>query len=140
MSTMLTAQELGHESRMAVARRDKDGWLALFADDAVVEDPIGPSPLCPDGLGHRGKEAISAFYDTVIAPSEKITFEMHSSTLCANECADVGIIRTWLAGGETVAVVHCVFTYRATDDGRIGALRAFWRLDAMEFLPASSFD
>lgn len=47
----------GKRSRAAVAARDKDAWLAVFADDAIVQDPIGPSLLDPDGNGHRGKEA-----------------------------------------------------------------------------------
>ena len=42
----------------------------MFADDAIVEDPIGPSHFDPEGKGHRGKEAIAKFYDMAIAPSE----------------------------------------------------------------------
>ena len=52
----------------------KETWLALFADDAVIEDPIGPSPLDPEGRGHRGKEAIAAFWDLAIA-TVKLRFE-----------------------------------------------------------------
>ena len=33
----------------AVAGGRKDEWLALFAPDAVVEDPVGPSMLDPEG-------------------------------------------------------------------------------------------
>src|SRR6516225_11594410 len=65
----LNARELGMRSRAAVHAGDRDGWLALFADDALVQDPIGPSPFDPEGKGHRGIDAIAAFYDTVIAPS-----------------------------------------------------------------------
>ena len=36
------AQLAGKRSRDAVGARDKDAWLAVFADDAIVEDPIGP--------------------------------------------------------------------------------------------------
>ena len=31
----------------AVEAGDRDAWLALFADDAVVEDPVGPSASTP---------------------------------------------------------------------------------------------
>ena len=129
MTDVLTARELGHMSRMAVARGDKEGWLQIFAPDAVVQDPIGPSPFNPDGEGHKGREAIGKFYDEVISPSEKIEFEILSSTLCANECADVGIIRTWLAGGTHVAIVHCVFTYKTNGDNHRASLRAYWEFD-----------
>src|SRR5450432_2740360 len=105
MAEEITARELGIRSRAAVHARDRDRWLDLFAPDAVVQDPIGPSPFDPDGKGHRGRKAIAAFYDTVIAPSERITFEIEHSYLCGDEVADVGVIRTTLAGGTHIAVV-----------------------------------
>ena len=127
-------RELGIRSRAAVHARDREGWLGLFADDAVVADPIGPSPFDPEGRGHRGKEAIAAFYDTVIGPSEAITFEITESYLCGDEVADVGIIRTTLAGGTHEAVVHGVYTYRTDGAGRLASLRAFWEFDALEMV------
>ena len=57
----LNARELGMRSRAAVHDRDRDGWLALFASDALVQDPIGPSPFDPEGKGHRGIDAIAGF-------------------------------------------------------------------------------
>jgi len=76
----LTARELGIRSRAAVHARDRDGWLDLFADDALVQDPIGPSPSDPEGKGHYGKEAIAAFYDNVIAPARPSTSKSPSRT------------------------------------------------------------
>jgi steroid delta-isomerase len=130
----LTARELGIRSRAAVQAGDRDGWLDLFAEDAVVQDPIGPSPFDPDGTGHHGREAIAAFYDTVIGPSDAITFEIEQSYLCGDEVADVGIIRTTLAGGTHQAVVHGVYTYRANGAGKLAALRAFWEFGALELI------
>ena len=126
-----TARELGRRSRAAIEAKDRDGWLALFAPDAIVQDPIGPSPLDPAGYGHRGAAAIAAFYDTVIAPNERITFEIEHSHLCGDEVADVGVIRTTLPGGQHVAVVRGVYTYRADGAGRLAALRAFWEFGAV---------
>jgi steroid Delta-isomerase len=130
----LTARELGIRSRAAVHARDRDGWLDLFADDALVQDPIGPSPFDPEGKGHRGKEAIAAFYDNVIAPSEAIDFEITQSYLAGDEVADVGIIRTTIAGGTHQAVVHVVMTYRSNGANKIAALRAYWEFDALELV------
>jgi steroid delta-isomerase len=129
--THATARELGRLSRAAVEAKDRAAWLGLFAADAVVQDPIGPSPLDPDGNGHRGQAAIAAFYDTVIAPNERITFEIEHSHLCGDEVADVGVIRTTLPGGKHVAVVRGVYTYRTDGAGRLAALRAFWEFDAV---------
>ena len=130
----LDARELGIRSRAAVAAGDREGWLALFADDAVVADPIGPSPFDPEGKGHHGRQAIAAFYDNVIAANEGITFEITDSYLCGDEVADVGIIRTRLTGGTHEAVVRGVYTYRANGAGKLAALRAFWEFDALEMV------
>ena len=132
----MNARELARRSQAAVAAKDRTAWLALFADDAVVQDPIGPSPLDQGGTGHRGAAAIAAFYDTVIATAERITFEIESSYLCGDEVADVGVIRTVLPGGRQVAVVRGVYTYRSNGDGKLAALRAFWEFDALELTDA----
>jgi steroid Delta-isomerase len=132
----MNARELARRSQAAVTAKDRGAWLGLFAADAVVQDPIGPSPLDPSGAGHRGTAAIAVFYDTVIAPAERITFEIERSYLCGDEVADVGVIRTVLAGGRHAAVVRGVYTYRSNGDGKLAALRAFWEHDAVELTDA----
>ena len=67
MKPKTKAQELGLLSRDYAVAKDKKNWLALFDKDAIVQDPIGKSPLDPEGHGHQGIEAIEKFYDTVIA-------------------------------------------------------------------------
>ena len=134
----LTARELGLRSRAAVHARDRDAWLDLFAHDALVQDPVGPSPFDPEGKGHHGRKAIEAFYDTVIAPTEAIEFEVFESYLCGDEVADVGIIRTTLAGGEHQAVVHGVYVYRSNGTGKIASLRAYWEFDGLELVEVGS--
>jgi len=138
MADRVTARDLARRSQAAVHRKDRAAWLGLFAPDAVVADPIGPSPLDPAGEGHRGLAAIAAFYDTVIAPNEQISFEIERSYMCGDEVADVGTIRTTLPGGEQVVVVSGVYTYRSDGSGRISALRAYWEFDAAEIMPSQS--
>jgi steroid Delta-isomerase len=130
----LNARELGNRSRAAVAAKDRETWLGLFAEDAVVQDPIGPSPLDPSGNGQRGLKAIAAFYDNVISTSEATEFEMSQSYLCGDEVAEVGIIRITLAGGTHQAIVSGVYTYRTDGAGKIASLRTFWESDAMEIV------
>ncbi len=108
---------------------DKAEWLDLFADDAVIEDPIGKSPLDPEGKGHRGKAAIGAFWDTAVAPIE-IRLDIERSYATGNEVANVGTITTRTADGTT-ARVEGVFTYRVNDAGKLTALRAYWEFDKM---------
>jgi steroid Delta-isomerase len=133
-----TARDLARRSQAAVRAKDRAAWLSLFAPDAVVEDPIGPSPFDQSGTGHRGPEAIAAFYDAVIAPNDLITFEIESSYLCGDEVADVGVIRTVLPGGRHEAVVHGVYTYRSNGAGRLAALRAFWEFDKVTVVEAEA--
>lgn len=119
-------------SMRAVEAGDRDGWLALFADDAVVEDPIGASPMDPTGQGHRGRAAIAAFYDSVIGPNQ-VTFHIERSHAGgSDEVANVGTISTTMPDG-TVVHTDLVATYRVDEDGKVVALRAFWEMDRLRF-------
>lgn len=120
------AHEAGRRSREAAMAHDKEAWLAVFAEDAIVEDPIGPSHFDPEGNGHRGKEAIAKFYDMAIAPSN-LVFNFEKTYQCGNEEANVGHIVIESGGYRVVA--EGVFTYRVDDSGKIVALRAYWELD-----------
>jgi ketosteroid isomerase-like protein len=126
-----TVRELARRSQAAAGAKDREAWLGLFADDAV-EDPVGPSMLDPAGNGHRGADAIAAFYDAVIGRVDRLRFEIERSYVCGDEIADVGAIHMDFPGGST-AVVRGVFTYRSDGSGRLIALRAFWEFDAVEF-------
>ena len=121
------AHAAGRRSREAVIARDKEAWLDVFADGAIVEDPIGPSHFDPEGKGHRGRDAIAAFWDNVIAPTDMLEFNYHTSFQCGNEEANVGNIVTIMAGHQITT--EGVFTYRVNDEGKLVALRAYWEMD-----------
>lgn len=125
------ARDASLASMNAVEAGDKERWLAGFADDAIVEDPIGESPLDPTGEGHRGKEAIGAFWDTMIGPNE-VRFVIERSHAAGNEVANVGTITTTMLDGS---VVHTdlVATYYVDGDGKVTALRAYWQMDQLRF-------
>ena len=125
------ARLASQRSMAAVEAGDRSAWLALFTDDAVVEDPIGPSPLNPDGQGRRGRAAIAGFWDEIVSLGQ-VRFSLRESYACGDECANVGRISTTLPDGTT-SVVEGVYTYRVGDDGRLVALRAFWEFDNMTF-------
>ena len=114
----------------AVEAGDRAAWLALFAEDAVVEDPIGVSPMDPSGHGHRGPEAIGAFYDSVIGPNQ-VSFMIERSHAAGNEVANVGTITTVM--GDSTVHTDLVATYRVDDDGKVVALRAYWSMDELRF-------
>lgn len=115
-------------SMRAVARKAKDEWLALFAPDGVVEDPVGPSFFDEEGRGHHGPDGIAAFWDKAIAPVERFQFTMRDSFAAGSESANVGTITTFLPGGMRVDT-DGVFVYRVREDGLIQSMRAFWEVD-----------
>ena len=116
----------GRRSREAAVARDKQAWLELFAEDAIVEDPIGPSHFDPAGNGHRGKDAIAKFFDMAIAPSQ-LEFHFDKTYVCGDEEANTGHIVIIASGYRVIA--EGVFTYRVNAEGKITALRAYWELD-----------
>jgi ketosteroid isomerase-like protein len=114
----------------AVHRKDKRAWLDNFADDALVEDPIGSSPLDPEGKGHRGKTAIADFWDKQIGPN-RVLFHIKDSYAAGSEVANVGTITVAMPTGA-IMLVDGVFTYRVDDEGKLAALRAFWELEKVK--------
>lgn len=120
-----TARDLCIASLSAIKAGDRAGWLALYADDAVVEDPVGKSPLDPTGKGHRGKEAIGAFYDNVIAHNKSFDFRIDRSFLCGDEVANLATFTITFPNGET-REMDLIINYRVNGAGRIASLRAFW--------------
>ncbi|WP_067534991.1 nuclear transport factor 2 family protein [Nocardia crassostreae] len=126
------ARIAGLASQAAVRGKHRDEWLALFAPDARVEDPIGVSPYDPVGEGHCGREAIAAFWDKAIAASA-IEFRWTDSFACGDEVAFTGSIRS--VRGEVAVEVDLVATYRVNAEGKIVALRAFWELGRARATP-----
>lgn len=115
-------------SMNAVTRGDKEEWLALFAPDAVIEDPVGPSMFDEEGKGHHGREGISAFWDLAIANVERFVFTIRDSHAAGDEVANVGTITTFLPGGYRVDT-DGVFVYRVGEDGLVRSMRAFWETE-----------
>jgi steroid Delta-isomerase len=115
-------------SMNAATRGAKEEWLALFAPDCVIEDPVGPSMFDPDGKGHHGHDGISAFWDAAIAKVERFEFVIRDSFAAGNEVANFGTITTFLPGGYRVDT-EGVFVYRVNDEGLVLSMRAFWEAE-----------
>ncbi len=122
------ARQAAIQSIRCVEAGDREGWLALWDENGVIEDPVGESPLDPEGKGHRGMEAITAFYDNVIASGD-VRFHIRETFACGNECVNVGTITTRTEG--MVARCELVMIYRVNEQGKVLSLRAFWEFDDM---------
>jgi steroid Delta-isomerase len=129
-SPALTASQ---SSWRCVQAHDREGWLALMADDVVVEDPIGKSVTNPDGTGVKGKDGVASFYDTNIAANNlTITCEETFPSSDPQEIAHILVLDSKFEGGLTSSV-RGVFTYRVNDEGLIASMRGYWNLEMMKF-------
>jgi steroid delta-isomerase len=115
-------------SREYVKTHNKEGWLGLYAEDAIIQDPIGKSYLDAEGNGHRGVAAREAFYDNFIAPAD-INLEIINSYAAGLECANNVVITTRVPGenGKVLQqMVHGIFTYEVNAEGKLIAMRGYW--------------
>ena len=114
----------------AVQANDREAWLALMADDVVIEDPIGQAPTNSEGTGVRGKENVYAFYDNTIAKTtaRRITCEETFPSSSPNEIAHILNLHFEFDGGFS-SDVRGIFTYRVDDAGLLTNLRGYWNMD-----------
>jgi steroid Delta-isomerase len=126
-ANMHPAQLAGRRSAEYAMAKNKNAWLALYAEDALLQDPVGVSPLDPDGRGHKGREALSRFWDMAIAPGE-LTMKVRESYPSGDECANVVTITNKLPSGGAVTT-DCVILYRVNGAGLIVSLKAYWEFE-----------
>jgi ketosteroid isomerase-like protein len=122
---MRTTAELADASMRAAVAGDRAAWLALYADDALVEDPVGPSIWDAEGKGHRGKQAIAAFWDKAIGPNRSLQFKVRERYAGADEVASVVTVSTALPDGQKIEF-GMVTIHRSNAQGLIQSLRTFW--------------
>ena len=107
--------------------KNKNAWLALFDENAVVRDPVGKSPLDLEGNGHVGKAKIENFLNNVIskgnvqltAKKRFISGDYH----CAVEIEG----RNEMGGIKTI--LDMLVVYEVNSEGKIVALSAHWSFD-----------
>ena len=118
--------DLPLKSMNAVKAKDKEAWLALFEDDAVVEDPVGGfDPWDLTGEGQRGKDAISKFYDTFSASQSAMDFEVLHMAGCGQEAACF-VTMTFTFVDGTSQSNKMINIYKMSPNGKIASLRSFW--------------
>jgi len=133
------ARAASQRSYSAVAEGDLAEWLAVYAEDAVLEDPVGPSMFDPEGKGHHGHAGITEFWTNAIASVARFEFTIDDSFANpgSNTCANVGRIKTSFADGSHVTT-ELIMVYVVDDAGLITSMRAFWepRRALATFTPA----
>jgi steroid delta-isomerase len=101
-----------------IGNHDRDGWLANFGDDVVHVDPVGTP-------AREGRDAVAAFWDAMIQPTESITISTDRVIVCGRDGVLVGALFIRPSGGPTLTV-EVVEVFTVDDDGRIVEQRAWW--------------
>ena len=124
------ARSASQRTYSAVAKGDLAEWLTVYAEDAVLEDPVGPSMFDPEGKGHHGHEGISAFWKLAIEPIDKFEFTINESLANpgSNTCANLGSIKTSFPDGS-YTVTDLIMVYVVNDDGTVASMKAYWEPD-----------
>ncbi|MDH3686055.1 MAG: nuclear transport factor 2 family protein [Myxococcales bacterium] len=110
-----------------MSKGDVEGILALYADDATIEDPIGSEP-------RSGKAAIREFYE---ASAGTVTIRLTGPVRVAGCEAATPMVVLMGPEGEQQAL-DVISVMKFTDDGLIQSMRAFWSFDTMR--PATAAD
>lgn len=95
---------------------------ALYAEDAVLEDPVGSTPLV-------GRDNIRAFYATL--EPMKVSTELQTIRTCGGEAAFQFHIETDTGAG--VAIMEPLENMQFNEAGEITSMRAWWGETDMTF-------
>ena len=110
-----------------VSKGDLDAIVALYADDATIEDPIG-SDL------HRGRDGVRAFYAASVG---SVVMKRTGPVRVAGNEAATPLVALIGPEGQQQAL-DIISVMRFDDDGKVTSMRAYWSMDAMR--PATEAD
>jgi steroid delta-isomerase len=103
--------------RAAAAATDVDAYLALFADDAVMQDPVPSPPL-------EGTDAIREFMANAFSLVETIDIAPEDVIVCGDEAVMVSTMRSVMP--TATMQLHLVHHWTFDVEGRIRKMRVFW--------------
>lgn len=105
------------EQYLARFADDREGWLALWAPDATMEDPVG-SPV------RHGIDAIAEFYDQSQASADRVELRADGPVIVLGHEASFRFFACPTLGGTPFSLPAIdVMTF--DDDARITSQRAF---------------
>ncbi len=107
----------------AFNRSDADAVVALFADDATVEDPYGKPAM-------TGKDAFGPFFKYAVELGAKLTLQApirSSQGDAAAMCFDVKV--NYMGAMQHIRVID-VMTFNQA--GKIQSMKAYWGLSDMQ--------
>ena len=124
------AVEANKKSIKYASEGNKEAWLALYTEDAVVADPVGISPMDPSGKGHQGIAAIEQFWDTVIGPAN-IEINAEKRWTSGDYCCCVAQVARNDLGDGKYTYCDMLAVYEVNEEGFITRMQAHWSFDDM---------
>ena len=104
-----------HKYVEAFDKQSMDIIREIYADDAVVEDPVGTEP-------HVGIDAVCAFYEGALGSGAKL--ELTGECRCAGN--SVAFPFQVVMGEMRISIID-VFTFN--EDGKVIDMKAYWGPD-----------
>ncbi len=116
MPTPQQMEAVVHEYIRALNACDVDAIVALFAEDATVEDPVGTPP-------HQGHAAIRTFYAASVAMKLEVQLEGQVRAV-ASEAAFAFSVGLTVDGKRVV--IRPIDVFRFNEAGKVVQMRAFF--------------
>lgn len=105
-----------------LSARDKDGWLALWDEDAILEDPVGVDT-------YRGKNTLATIFWALVEQLSPMKLWLDGDVIvCGNEAIAIlhGVVsKEGVLSRVGPIVDHFVFN----EAGKVASMRAFWKYD-----------
>ena len=101
--------------------QDRDGWMAVFADDVTFDDPVGAPTK-------RGRSALESTWTTSHRPGRSWRLEPRRVVECGDEVA-VDLANLGTIEGRSVRV-DSIEIWRVDASGKVIAVRAYFEADA----------
>ncbi|GAA0796198.1 nuclear transport factor 2 family protein [Marinobacterium sediminicola] len=101
-----------------VSSGDVDAILALYASDAIVEDPVGQPP-------HIGRHAIDAFYRNGLGEM-KVRAELQGPIRATDSGWGAMPFSVTVTNADPVTRIDVIDVMEFDDKGRIKSMKAYW--------------
>ena len=112
----------------AFDKGDPEAAVAIFADDASIEDPIGSTP-------HVGRAAILAFYTRSMRTDAKLTLTGPLRVAASHVAFSMQVRLNWQ--GRAV-VIDVIDTMEFNTDGKVSRMLAYFGPSNMADAPTES--
>ncbi|WP_018801542.1 nuclear transport factor 2 family protein [Salinispora arenicola] len=120
-----SAKSVSDRAMRAVMAKDRGAWLDCFTEDALLRDPVGGSPLDPDGKGFRGRAALAEFWDALVEPAQDVRFVVREEYPSSDATAKVASVAITLPDGAAMNY-DGVFVYEVDEAGRTASLSGYF--------------